>query len=100
MGRRRFRKKNGIEGLFDMFFELAGYFWQVGAGVTAILLFCAYEAYGWAEAWSVNGGQSAMGKAIVSNFAWAVYSVPVMFLAVAVMFGLRTWKTYCDQHRF
>jgi hypothetical protein len=100
MGRRRSRKKNGIEGLFDMFFELAGYFWQVGAGVTVALLFFAYEAYSWAEAWSVNGGQSAMGKAIVSNFAWAVYAVPVILLALAGMFGLRTWKTYCDQHRF
>jgi hypothetical protein len=97
MGRRR---ETVLEKFFDMAFELTGYIWQVGAAVTAALLFFAYEAYGWAETWSVNGGQSAMGKAIVSNFAGAVYAVPVVLLAVAVMFGLRTWKTYCDQHRF
>jgi TRAP-type C4-dicarboxylate transport system permease small subunit len=100
MGRRRSRKSIGIEGLFDMFFELAGYFWQVGAAVTVVLLFCAYGAYGWAEAWSAQGDTSARASAIVANFAWAVYAVPFMFFALAVMFGIRTWKTYSDQHRF
>jgi hypothetical protein len=97
MGRRR---ETVLEKFFDMAFELTGYIWQVGAAVTVVLLFCAYEAYGWAETWSANGAQSARGTAIVTNLAWAVYSVPVMLLALAVMFGLKTYKTYCSTHRF
>jgi TRAP-type C4-dicarboxylate transport system permease small subunit len=100
MARRRYRKNNGIEGLFDLFFELTGYIWQVGAAVTVALLFLAYATYGWAEAWSAKGETSTMASAIVTQFSWAIYAVPFMFIALAVMFAIKTYRSYCNQQHF
>ena len=98
MGRRRYKRKSSFDELFDMLFELTGFVWQIGAVVTGVLLFLSYIAYDWADTWIVTAEKSSMLSPIVTNFGWAAYCLPLMFIVFAVLFGVKTYETYSNEH--
>jgi hypothetical protein len=99
MSRRRYKRKSITEELLDALYELTGYAWQVGAVITALLLFLTYLVYDWVDHLSTLGGRSPALTALFSSFGWAVYLLPLILLVVAVLFGLKTLDTY-EKGRF
>lgn len=100
MARRGYRRKSLFDELFDMLFELSGFVWQIGAGVTGALLFFSYLAYDWADAWIATAYKSPMLSAIATNFGWVAYLLPVMLIIFAVLFGVKTYGSYSNEHHF
>jgi hypothetical protein len=98
MGRRRYKRKSSFDELFDMLFELTGFVWQIGAVVTGVLLFLSYIAYDWADTWIATAEKSPVLSSIVTNFGWAVFLLPLMFAVFAVLFGVKTYDTYRNEH--
>ena len=98
MGRRRYKRKSSFDELFAMLFELTGFVWQIGAVVTGVLLFLSYIAYDWADTWIATAEKSLFLSPIVTNFGWAAYLLPLMLVIFAVLFGVKTYATYCNEH--
>ncbi len=80
-----------------MLFELTGFVWQIGAAVTATLLFLSYMAYGWAENLNTIGERTAALSAVIANVGWAVYLLPLILTILAVLFGVKTFDTYIKE---
>lgn len=100
MARRRYRKKSIFDDLFDMLFKLTGFIWQIGAAVTGALLFFSYLAYDWADAWIATAEKSPTLSAIATNFGWVAYFLPLMLIIFAVLFGVKTYDSYRNDHLF
>lgn len=94
----RRKRRSDLGNLLDILFELTGFIWQIGAGVTAILLFLSYEAYEWAENLNTVGGSSAMLSTAFVSLGWAVYLLPLMLAVLTVLFGAKTFDTYIKEH--
>ncbi len=89
------RRKSDINGVFDMLFELTNLFWQVGAVVTAALLFLSFIAYRWAVDQNAAAESSALLAPIIENIGLVFYLLPLMLVALACIFGAKTYGVYC-----
>lgn len=94
MSRRRYKRKSS----FDELFELAGFVWQIGAVVSGVLLFLSYIAYDWADTWIAAAEKSPFLSPIATNFGWAAYLLPLMFVVLAALFGVKTYEAYRNEH--
>lgn len=93
MGRRNSR----LEELLEQLWKLTGYFWQVGVAITLLLAYLTYRAYNWIS--SVE--QSSSGKpinAFFEQFYWLYYFIPLLFLFLTVVFGLKSYASYRKQN--
>jgi TRAP-type C4-dicarboxylate transport system permease small subunit len=77
---------------------LTGFVWQIGAVATVALLFLSYMTYDWAETWIATAEKSPMLLPIATNVGWVAYLLPVMFAAFAVLFSVKTYDTYRNEH--
>jgi TRAP-type C4-dicarboxylate transport system permease small subunit len=100
MGHRRYKRKSSVDELFDVLFELTGFFWPVGAVVTGVLLFLSYMAYDWVETGITNAEKSPMLLQVAINFGWMGYLLPLMLTILALLFGVKTYNAYRNEHRF
>ncbi|QXB28404.1 hypothetical protein I6L35_13960 [Aeromonas sp. FDAARGOS 1405] len=90
------RRNSILEELLEQLWELTGYFWQVGAAITLLLSYLTYRAYNWIS----NVEQSSFGKPINVFFEqlyWLYYFIPLLFLFLTVMFGLKSYASYRKQ---
>lgn len=99
MGYRRHSKKSTIDELFDMLFDMTSYFWQVGAVVTILLLVFSYMAYEWVENLNSVGQSSRNLNILIESYGWALYSLPLVIVILAFIFGLKSYNTY-QNNRF
>jgi hypothetical protein len=98
MSRRRYKRKSNFNELFDLLFDLTGFVWQIGAVVSGVLLFLSYIAYDWADTWIAAAEKSPFLSPIATNFGWAAYLLPLMFVVLAALFGVKTYETYRNEH--
>ena len=77
---------------------MTGFVWQIGAVVTGVLVFLSYMAYDWVETLIATAEKSPVLSSIVTNFGWAVFLLPLMFAVFAVLFGVKTYDTYRNEH--
>lgn len=90
------RKHSILEGLLEQLWELTGYFWQVGVTISLLLAYLTYRAYNWIS--SVE--QSTSSKPINAFFEqlyWFYYLIPLLFLFLTVVFGLKSYASYRKQ---
>ena len=98
MGRRRYKRKSSSDELFDLLFDLTGFVWQIGAVVSGVLLFLSYIAYDWVDTLIATAEKSPFLSPIVTNFGWAPYLLPLMLVIFAVLFGVKTYEAYRNEH--
>ena len=82
-----------LEELLEQFFELTGYFWQVGLVITALFIYFAYKSYNWIAGIE----QTAQSKPIMAafeQFSIFLYLLPMSMVFIAVVFALKTHSTY------
>lgn len=94
MGRRRYKRKSDFNELLD----LAGVVWQIGIVVSGVLLFLSYIAYDWVDTLIATAEKSPFLSPIVTNFGWAPYLLPLMLVIFAVLFGVKTYEAYRNEH--
>ncbi|MGE6454361.1 hypothetical protein ACQKC5_18445 [Shewanella baltica] len=86
------RRNSTFERLFEELFEFAGYFWQIGAVVTALLAFCSYKAAMWAH--GLSSLPSTHITAAFEHFSWLFYLPSVMLGVITVLFFIKTLDAY------
>ena len=94
MGRRRYKRKTDFNELFD----LAGVVWQIGAVVSGGFLFFSYMAYNLVDTLIATAEKSPFLSPIATNFGWAAYLLPLMFVVLAALFGVKTYEAYRNEH--
>ena len=90
------RRNSILEELLEQLWELTGYFWQVGVAITLLLAYLTYRSFNWIS--SVE--QSTPGKPINAFFEklyWLYYFIPLLFLLLTVVFGLKSYASYRKQ---
>lgn len=95
MGRKS--KESALELLLSQFWDMTGYFWQVGAVITVILL-CGAAA---SAVWVINFEQGLTDSPIsqiFQNLSWLFYSIPLIILGISFLFGRWTYFSYLKQN--
>ena len=85
-------KKTDMQKLFDTLFDMAGFIWQVGAVVTAILILVSIRSFIWVT--EVRNQDSAAATLIFEHFSWVFYAIPILIGFIAWLFALKTYQTY------
>jgi len=98
MGRRR--KKTTTEELFDVLFDITDLFWQVGAIFSAVLMFVSFVALDWVTEQYVRASASPSLGQLAHSFGWVIYFLPLMIAGIAVMFGVKSYQSFCKEHRY
>jgi len=87
-------RRNSLFGtLLEHFFELTGYFWQVGIAISALFMLLAYITYGWVSTLVANIHDNPLLEALETT-AFFLYSIPLMSVAVSMFFAVKTYSTY------
>jgi hypothetical protein len=86
------RRSSTLEKLFEQIFEITGYFWQVGAVVTALLAFFTYKAAMWAH--GLSSLSSNHITAAFEYFSWLFYLLPVILGVITFLFFTKTLEAY------
>lgn len=81
-----------------MLFEMTGYFWQVGAVVTALLLFLSFNAYQWVDKLNAVGNTRTNLAVLIESYGWILYLLPLIIVVFAFIFGIKTYDTYRNGH--
>ena len=90
------RRNSILEELLEQFFELTGYFWQVGLVISALFIYFAYKSYNWVSSIEQTT-QSKPVMAVFEQFSFFLYLLPVSMLFISVVFALKTYSTYRKQ---
>jgi hypothetical protein len=98
MGRRR--KKTASEGLVDVLFDITDLFWQVGAVVSAVLTFVSFVALDWATDQYVRASASPFLGQLTDSYGWVFFLLPLMIAGIAVMFGVKSYQSFCREYRY
>jgi hypothetical protein len=93
----RRKRTSPMEDLFDMFFELTGMFWQVGAVVTVVLFAGGLYAFMVAINYQPPTGNLTV---LVNEFSWLRYSIPVSLFFLSGIFGIKTYSAYQRQNYY
>lgn len=100
MSYKRYKRQSILEQLFELLIELTGYFWQIGAIVTVVLLSFSYIALDWADNVISAVGQSPVFVGIIANLGWPAYclpySIPLLLMALAILFAWKTLDTFSN----
>lgn len=98
MGRRR--RQSISEDLFDVLSDLTDMFWQVGAVVSAILMFASFWTLDWAIDQYIRASASPLFGGLTQNFGWLYFLLPLMVAALAVIFGFKSYLAFNREHRY
>lgn len=98
MGRRR--RKSTSEGLFDVLSDLTDMFWQVGAIVSTVLMFVSFWTLDLAVDQYARASTSPYLGPSIQSFGWVYFVLPLMIAALAVIFGAKSYQTFCREHRY
>jgi len=94
LGRRRRGRKSVLDDFFDMLYEMTGYFWQVGAVATALLLSLSFSTYQWVDNLNSAGNLRTNLTVLIENYGWILYLLPLIILVLAFIFGIKTYDSY------
>jgi TRAP-type C4-dicarboxylate transport system permease small subunit len=92
MGRRR--RQSPAEGLLDLLFELTGLIWQIGAVLSALLMFVSFIAFDWASGQYEKALSSPYLSQLAHSYGWGFYLLPLMIAGIALMLVLKTYESY------
>jgi len=98
MGRRR--RKSMSEDLFDVLFDLTGMFWQIGAVVSAVLMFASFWAADLAVDQYIRASTSPLLGPLAQSFGWVYFLLPLVIAALAVIFGVKSYEAFTRDHRY
>ncbi|WP_429194770.1 hypothetical protein [Aeromonas veronii] len=90
------RRNSILEELLEQFWELTGYFWQVGVAITLLFSYLTYRTYNWISSLE----QSTSGKpinAIFEQLNWLYYFIPLFCFFLTILFGFKTYASYRKQ---
>ena len=91
------RKNAILAELLEQFFELTGYFWQVGFVISNLFIYFAYKSYDWVSSMEKTT-QSKPIMVAFEQFSFFLYLLPVSMLVISVIFALKTYSTYRKQN--
>jgi len=98
MGRRR--RKSTFEDLFDVLLDLTNMFWQIGAIVGTVLTFASFWALDWAVAQYLRAATSPLLGPLIESFGLVYFLLPLMIAGLAIIFGVKSYQTFCREHRY
>lgn len=98
MGRRR--RKSTLEDLLDVLTDLTDMFWQVGAIVSAVLIFMSFWTLDLAVDQYARVSASILPRPLAQNLGWMYFLLPLMIAAFAVFFGVKSYHTFARDHRY
>ncbi|WAR46007.1 hypothetical protein [Methylomonas rapida] len=98
MGRRK--RKSMSEDVFDVLSFLTDMFWQIGAVVGAVLMFVSFWTADWAVDQYIRASTSPYLGQSVHIFGWIYFLLPLMIAAFAIFFGVKSYQSFCREHRF
>lgn len=93
-----YRKRK--DGLVEILLEASSLIWQVGAFVTAGLLFAAGLAFLFIHDHIVAAEANPMLAPAAHAYGWFFYLLPIILLVLAAVFGKKTLATYLQQNRY
>ncbi|MEY4769069.1 MAG: hypothetical protein RL637_1708 [Pseudomonadota bacterium] len=84
-----------LENLLELFFELAGIFWQVGA-----ILSIGFLAGGLYSIPIINQtiANNRLLTILANQHSWFFYLIPLMFFILSFIFGMKAVGTYQKQN--
>lgn len=98
MGRRR--RKSMSEDLIDVLSDLTDMFWQVGAIVSAVLMFVSLWTADWAVDQYIRASTSPYLGPSIQTFGWVYFLLPLMIAALAILFGAKSYQAFTRDHRY
>lgn len=99
MGRRR-KKATTAEELFEVLLDITDLYWQVGAVVSAVLTFVSFVALDWATDQYLRASASPFLGQLTHSLGWLLYLFPLMISGIAVVFGVKSYQSFCREHRY
>ncbi len=95
MGRKP--KGSALEQLFTQFWDITEYFWPVVAVITVMLLCSAAASAVWVIDFEQGLSDNPINQ-IFQNLSWLFYSLPLIILGIAFLFGRWTFYSYLKQN--
>lgn len=96
----RRKRKSISEDLFDVLSDLTDMFWQVGAVVSAVLMFVSFWAADWAVDQYIRASTSPYLGPSIQSFGWVYFLLPAMIAALAIFFGAKSYQAFTRDHRY
>lgn len=90
------RRNSILEKLLEQFWELTGYFWQVGVAITLLFAYLTYRTYSWISSVEKSTSDKPI-NAIFEQLYWLYYFIPLLFLFLTIVFGFKTYASYRKQ---
>lgn len=92
----RRKRTSPLEDLFDLFFELSGMFWQVGAVLSFV--FFGGGFYTLMDAINYVPPETSFLRVLFIQYAWLRYAVPTVLFLCGFIFGMKAASTYERQN--
>jgi hypothetical protein len=96
----RTRRKSTSEELFDVLSDLTDMFWQVGTTVGAVLMFASFWTADWAVDQYLRASTSQYLGPSIQTFGWVYFLLSLMIAALAAFFAVKSYQTFCRDHRY
>lgn len=96
----RRKRKSMSEDVFDVLSYLTDMFWQIGAVVGAVLMFASFWTADWAVEQYIKASTSPYLGPSIQIFGWLYFLLPLMITALAVFFGMKSYLSFCREHRY
>lgn len=92
----RRKRTSLIEDLLELFFELTGLFWQIGAMITCLLFMAGLYSL---DTLIINySPPTELIAQIIKNIPWVIYLFPIMIFFLCFVFGVATYSAYKKQN--
>lgn len=92
----RRKRTSPLEDLLELFFELSGVFWQVGAVLS--LVFFGSGFYTLMDAINYVPPETGFLRVVLNQYAWLRYAVPTVLFLFGFIFGMKAASTYERQN--
>ena len=94
----RRKRTSPIEDLLELCYEIIGYFWQVGAVITAIFFFLGLHFLDYALIYQIP--ENTYLTALFSQLSWLPYLMPAALFFLSFLFGIKSYNTYQKQNSY
>jgi hypothetical protein len=91
----RRKRASLLENLLELFFELAGMCWQVGAVLSLGFLGCGLYSIPTIDQTIADNGLLII---LANAYSWFFYLIPLMFFILSFIFGMKAVDTYQKQN--
>lgn len=96
MGRRK--RQSTTEDALELLFELTGFYWQIGAVASFMLLLLSFCTFTWIDEQYVKALSSPYLGQLAYSYGWVIYLLPLIILGLAMMFCMKSYDSYLRAH--